>query len=474
MEIVTKDQKRRKKILEGPLLPVIISICAPIFLYNFFNAFYSVADAIIVSKIGASSVSAVATLSQIKNLLSSLGAGIASGGGIIVARLFGAGKLDEARKNSNITIALSCIIVFVILIVCIPLAKPLMLLGGATPNIIEIGYGYFIIQVINLGFVFFNSVFIAMIKAKGNTKIILILNLVSMAIKLGLSILFVYGFELKDMAWIAMATLISQIMMFIFLFIVMIDKNNAFQIRLNEIRLKKEEVKKIIKISFPIFFGKFIFSFGKVSVNKMCYHYGELVVGALGVSNDLCGVATTPLNSFEETTSTVVSQNLGNKQTKRAIKAFYTSFSISLILGIVGYVLIRYAFQDQLINLYNQNKESLDTVTFLGLIKNINRFDSLSIIALAINASVLGALYGFGQTKLTMILNISRVFVFRIPSLFIIQKCFPSIGAEAVGISMCISNIGIAVTSIIFLLLFLLHIKKKGYKENIIIPNNNK
>jgi Na+-driven multidrug efflux pump len=59
-----------------------------------------------------------------------------------------------------------------------------------------------------------------------------------------------------------------------------------------------------------------------------------------------------------------------------------------------------------------------------------------------------------------MVLNISRVFVFRIPVLWYLQTFHPEIGAEAAGISMGISNICIALASLACLGFFLLKIKK--------------
>lgn len=461
----SKDERRRNKILNGNLTKTIISICAPIFFYNLFNSFYSIIDAVVVSKINSTSVSAVASLSQIKNLLSSLGAGIASGGGIIVARMFGSGEFEKAKKNSNQVIAFSTILIAVLLIVCIPLAVPIMKLAGVSKELISIGTGYFVVEIITLAFVFYNSVFIAMEKAKGNTKIMFFLNIMVMTIKLSLSIVFIYVLEKDDIVWVGIATLIGQIGMFLVLLLIMLNKNNIFRMDFKEFKLYKDTVLEITKISFPIFLGKFIFSFGKVSVNAMCKEYGPLVVGALGVSNNLCGVATSPINSFEETTSTIVSQNLGNRNMKRAFSAFIRSFIISIALGIIGYVLIRFVFQDGLIELFNQNKDALDTEEFLRLIKEINRYDSLSIIALAINASVLGILYGFGQTKMTMILNISRVFLFRIPILWYLQNFHKDLGASAAGISMGISNLCVSVASICFLIYFIVKIKRYGYRE---------
>lgn len=456
-----KDLKRREKILYGNLTGVIISICAPIFLYNLFNSFYAVIDAVVVAKIDPTSVSAVAMLSQIQHLLSSLGAGMAAGGGIVVARLFGAGDMDGARFHSNQVISLSTVIIALLLAVCLPLALPIMRLSGVPEELIAIGTGYFIIQIVTLAFVFYNSVFMAMQKAKGNTKIMFWLNILVMIIKLSLSLLFIWGLEFTDIIWVAVATLIGQMIMFVILLLMMLDKSNTFLLKLSEFKLDAGVCKKIISISLPIFFGKFIFSFGKVSVNGMCKAYGPLVVGALGVSNNMNGLATTPINSFEEGTATIISQNLGAGNFKRAMQTFTRSFIMATSLGIVGYILIRFVLQDAIIGLYDQNALAAGAEEFLALIKSIHRYDSLSIISLAINASVLGVLYGFGQTKMTMVLNISRVFVFRIPVLWYLQTFHPEMGAEAAGISMGVSNICIAIASMICLLVFLVDVRKQ-------------
>ena len=461
-----KDLKRREKILNGNLALTIISICAPIFLYNLFNSFYAIIDAVVVSKINSTSVSAVASLSQIQHLLSSLGSGLAAGGGILVARQFGAGDMDKARFYSNQTVSLSNIIIAILLGTCIPLALPIMKISGVPGELISIGTGYFIVQIITLAFMFYNSVFIAMQKAKGNTKIMFVLNIAAMIIKLSLSVFFIWGLELKNIVWVAISTLIGQMMMFAVLLMMMLKKDNVFIIKVKEFKLSSFECRKIVSMSLPIFLGKFIFSFGKVSINAMCKSYGPLVVGALGVSNNINGMVTTPVNSFEEGTSTIISQNIGAKNIKRAIKTFKYSFFMATALGIVGYILVRFVCQDEIINLYNQNSQAEDTALFLATIKSIHRYDSLSILALAVNSAVLGVLYGFGQTKMTMILNISRVFVFRIPVLWYLQTFHKEIGAEAAGISMGISNICIAIASLTCLGIFLLKIKKIGY-ENI-------
>jgi len=189
-----------------------------------------------------------------------------------------------------------------------------------------------------------------------------------------------------------------------------------------------------------------------------------LVVGALSVSNHLNGIATTPIGAFEETESTIISQNLGNRNLKRAIECFFKGFVLSFLVGIVGWILIRFVFQGALIGLYSQEQDPEHAQEFMNYVRMIHNYDSWSIPSLAINSAVLGLLYGFGKTKITMAINIARAFVFRIPILLILLYCFPELGVECAGLSMGISNVCIALMSIVCLVVFLFQIRKKGYQ----------
>lgn len=457
-----KDAKRRDKILNGNLVSAIFAICMPLFIYNFFDTFYNFIDTIMVSNISAEGVSSVAAISQIKGLFGALGSGLAAGGGILIARAFGGNKIDEGKKIVNCLVSMG-LVVALILWLCIPFANPILLFCGYPKELINIGTGYFIVQLISLSIVLFNSIFIAIQKAKGDTESIFFLNIMSMIIKLGLTATFVYIFKVDSTIYVAISTLISQLVLFIIFFIQINSKNSLFKVNFFKLNFSKDLVKQILIISLPIFLGKFVFSFGKVSVNAMCKTYGVMVVGALSVSNSICGIATSPLNSFEEGGSTIVSQNLGNDNQKRAIKSFWYTLIIASITGLISYILIRFTFQPALISLFSKTKSIDSSITsdeFMNLIKSINDYDTLSIPALAINSAVLGVLYGFKKTKLTMIINISRVFLFRIPVLWYLQTFHPEMGAECAGISMGISNILIAVMSITVLLIFLRNLKK--------------
>lgn len=456
---ITKEEKIRRQVLTGNIWKVIIYITLPLFLYQFMNSFFNLLDQIMVAQIGDSSVSAVATISQIKTLISSLGLGIAGGGAILVSRKYGAGDIKEARKYANNMFTMS-LIVNAIFIILIPFSTLILKICQVPDDLLSISDGYFKLQMLEQILIVFNNIAIALEKSKGNTKIILIMNIVNMAVKLLLNLLFIYGFKVDSLIYIELASIIAQLSMSIIAGILMFRKSNIFRITFKELTLKWSYSKEVIKISFPLFLGKCIISLGKVSVNAMCGVYGSFTVGALGISNNICGLVTNPGAAFEDSQSSIVSQNLGNHNIKRTFKVFLRSVVILGIWALLGFLVTRVFFEDQIISLFST--ENVDP-EFLNQIKNIYQYDCLSIPALAINSVILGLLYGYGQTFLATINNLLRIAI-RVLTLFILQTFFPEIGAEAAGISMGISNIAIGLMAIIFLIIFFIKVKTKGYK----------
>ena len=463
----TKDIIRRDKILNGNILSVIVLVCLPLFIYNFFTSLYSFIDTFMASSISMEGVSSIASISQIKQMISSLGIGIASGGGILIARSFGSGDYEKGNKIIRVLVTLAFIISCLVLLICIPFSRQILLLCGLDETLLEVGISYFIVQIITLVISLYNSVFISIQKSKGDTKPIFYLNIVSMAIKLSLNLLFIYGFKVKDTMYIALSTLVAELILSIILYLRVNKKDSIFKVNLLSFDFSLKEMKSIVLISVPIILGKFMFAFGKVSVNAMCKNYGPMVVGALAISNNICGLITSPLLSFEEGGSTIISQNLGNKNPKRAFSSFIRCLIISLSIGIIGYVLVRFIFQDEIISIFASTQSEIIGMTsseFMALIKSISDYDTLSIIALSINSVVLGVLYGYGKTGLAMIVNIFRVVIFRVPVLWYLQTFHQELGAAAAGISMGISNILIAIMSTTILVIFLISQKKKEKK----------
>ena len=466
---LTQEKKKRYQILHGNILSTILMICLPLMLYSFFNSFYNIIDQIMANSIEENAISKIGVISQLKNSVSAFGAGIAGGGGVLVARYYGAGELDHAKKAGANMFLISIIISAIILLILIPLSYPILKIAQ-TPDITSSTVLYFILCLVELIFVSINNIFIGLEKIKGNSKKILVLNIGMLLIKLIFNVIFVYGIHVKSIIYLEISTMIAQFILFILGVFIMFGKKNMLQIKISNMRPKKIYIKPIISLSIPIFLGKFVMNLGKAVVNGLCgSFYGEatsnMVIGALGVSNNLSGLVTSPVGVFEEGSSTIVSQNIGNKNLKRTISTFKTTLLVAAFFCLIGFVLVRFVFLDQLTSLFsitkNQTKVTQDGLNMGQLIKEIFYFDSISIPALGLTSCLLGLLYGYGKTFLSGILNGSRILI-RIISLTILHAC--GVDYHAAGISMGISNILIGLMSLTFLIIFMVDLKKNGYK----------
>ncbi len=467
---LAKEKKKRYQILNGNITAAIIMICFPLAVYGFFNSFYSLIDSMMASLIkaeasgsGAVNISNVAVISQLKSMISAFGAGIAGGGGVLVSRYYGAGNLKKAKKTASNMVFISVILSLVLLLLLAPSAS-LILQVAQVPTINSDVILYFELILIELILVAINNIFICLEKIKGNSKKILILNVLALIIKLLMNVIFIFGFHVNKIIFLEIATIIGQAFIFIYGIIVLFSNKNLLKISLKEMKPEKEIIIKIFKLSIPIFLGKFVMSLGKAIVNALCGYYYSLatdglITGALGISNNLSGLVTSTTNVFEEGESTIVSQNIGNKNLKRTIKTFIRTLIIVGIISLVGFILVRFIFLDSLTGLFNKNNNSEKMSEY---VKEIFVYDCISIPSLGLTSALLGLLYGYGKTFLSSILNFSRIGI-RIISLIICHSV--GLNYQAAGISMGISNVLIGVLALIFLTIFLISLYKNGYRN---------
>ncbi len=436
-----KEAERRTFMLTGPALKVLISISLPLVFYNCLNQCFQFIDTLIAADISSNVVSAVSFIQQLQTMLLATGHALAVGGGIIISRYYGAGDMENVSKYISTLFFTGCAVALTILGIFVPLAKQFLIIMNMPEDLIQTGTTYFRIEICSLVSVFINTIYLATEKARGNTKRIMYYNLLVLFSKTILTVIFVYTVK-KDIIMLALATLLSHSVLTFIALINLSSKKNVFQVSVKKISFKWKFFKPIITLSLPIFLEKFVFAFGKAIVNSMAANYGSLIVGALGVSNRLGGCATTPPQGVQEAESTLISQNVGAQNKKRAVEFFFKTALVNLTMG-VFFLILMFNCKDLLINLFAKGN-----VDFAHEISKIYHYEIWGSIFLAAGTTVQGMLYGFGFTRLAMILNIIRLFGYRIPTLWYIQN-MTSLGSEGVGLTMFISNALYGITTII-------------------------
>lgn len=456
MDVTEKELERRRFILEGNEWKVIFAISMPVVIYNTMSQLFQFVDTLIAAGISTKVVSIVSFISSISWTMQTLGTGLAVGGGIIVARHFGSGDMEMVRKRISSILFITLFVSVAMTCIFVPFAKPFLTLLRMPPELIEDACTYFIIEVAGILFLFINMIYYSIEKACGNTKAYMWCNLLFSVLKTSFNIIFVYVLN-GGLTALPGATLLAQVIISGIAFSRLFSRKNPFRLSLKYCSFEKPFVSKLASLSVPVFMEKFIFAFGKVIVNSMCAFYGSSVIGALGVSNRIGGLSTQPPGGFEEGETTLISQNLGNGNLKRALNIFYKVFFINLVFALVCFI-ITGIFQQPLVLIFAKGDSA-----FAEAIAKIYYYERLDTILIAINTSVMGLLYGFGKTTIALYLNILRLFVYRIPPLFLFIH-YTNLGIEAVGIAMLVSNGMVGLTSGVVAIPLLAKIKRQHEK----------
>ncbi|MDR2822389.1 MAG: hypothetical protein LBV58_02420 [Acholeplasmatales bacterium] len=453
-KLSTKELNKREFLLHGNLFKVIGFLTIPLLVYSLFNYLYGIVDIFIVS---SSEMTSVIFIEEIKNAISAFGSGIAVGGTVIVARLLGKNDIDKAKEAASQVFVFALLVSIGVSLITSIFAKDLLILLRATDNIIANGVGYFIVQMLTTTIMAMNSVFIGLEKSKGNTSIVLKLNLSAMVIKILLSLLFVKVFHLNA-TFVAIATLIAQLFILSIGFKILFSKNNSLKIVLKGFKFKKDVIKEIFFLSIPIFIGKFLFSIGKVLINIIATSYGDDVLTAFGLAVRVPSIASSMAGTFEDTEVAVVSQNLGNRNLKRTFQSFFVSVFYSVLIAIPLIILITIFFEP-ILSLTNSNTE--ENILFMA--RKLFYWERWSALTSALIGVTTNLFVGYKKTSVSFILNIVRIFVLRIPVLYLLQ--FLGIDYMALGVTMFISNLVTLLVGVTLFLIFYFKVRNYGYQD---------
>ena len=451
-----KDESFREYVLTASPLRVLFTVCAPLAMYQAMQQIFKIMDTLMAAHVSASAVSAISSLTQITAMVSALGSGLAVGGCIRISESYGQGDYEMVRKRTSTLYAVTVIVSLAVAIVLIPFATPFLRLLKTPQELIDAGVGYFRVEVLSLVLSFFNTVYIGIERSRGHSKRILNLNLAVVIVKLGLSAIFVYVFQF-GVLMISVASLISHGVLTAYALLTMPRDEGAFRFSFSAVGFEKKTVNPILRLSYPVAAEKILFASGKVIVNAMSGLYGALTVGALGISNNIGGFTTNLHAGTMDGASSLISQTRGAGKYKRTLQFFWRLMAIDVAIGAIGWIAIN-ATLPWMAELFAHSKEQYDPV-FADMIIQIHRYEMMGYVTLGINSAVNALLLGYGYAKLAMVLNVARVFVFRVPVLWALQQ-FTNMGAEATGVTMMVSNVATGIASLVVLPPVLTRIRK--------------
>lgn len=304
-------------------------------------------------------------------------------------------------------------------------------------------------------FLFMINLFTAVKQAQGDTVKPMLLNLLGIMINLILDPLFLIVFHF-GIGGAAFATLIAKIPCALIGLILLTKSDQLIRISFKNFVFDQKMIYAIIKIGLPTAIGGSTMQLGTLIMTRNVNVYGYIATSAYGIGNKINSLITMPASGVGSAVSTIVGQNMGAGNTERAKKTFHYSLKMcTLFLLILGFIFSRHPVSQTMVSFFSTDAKVIPLAA-----------DYLSIIAFWCFTNAFynvsqGLFQGCGHTLITMLVDASRIWLFRLLSLWICANVF-HMGVASVWYSVVISN---GTSAIILYLLYWTGIWKKGYAD---------
>ena len=261
----------------------------------------------------------------------------------------------------------------------------------------------------------------------------MLLNFLGIVINMILDPLFMLVLDLNIMG-AALATLAAKLPSAVIAFYALTRPSRTISIDLRKLQFEKEKLMSILKVGLPTAIGGSTMQLGFLLMSKNVYQYGTEAMAAYGIGNKVNSLITLPTNGIGSAVATIVGQNVGAEQYDRAEKGYKLARNISILFLLVGGMILSFApISKAIVGIFSDD----DVVVAMAA-------DFLSIMAFwcwtnGIYNSSIGLFQGTGHTEVTMLVDVSRLWVFRFLTLFLFETVF-HMGVRSIWYSVVVSN----------------------------------
>lgn len=330
---VSMEAVNKNLMTEGAIWKKIIYFAMPVFFGNLFQQLYNTADSLIVGNfLGSEALAAVSSSGNLIFLLVGFFNGIAMGGGVIIARYFGARDSENLERAIHTSVAFGIAASLILTIFGMALAPQILKWMGTPDEVMALSVSYFRIYFAgSFGFVMYN-IFVGILQAVGDSKHPLFYLIVSSIVNIILDIVLV-GFLHYSVGAAALATIISQFISAILCLHLLLHTKSEYRLIPSRIRFDKEMLYQIIRLGLPAGLQNSIIGFANVVVQSNINAFGQVAMAGCGAFSKIEGFGFLPITSFTMALTTFVGQNLGARQYERTLKGARFGIICSMVLA---------------------------------------------------------------------------------------------------------------------------------------------
>ncbi len=446
------SEKNREQILSGNMMKAILALAVPVIINSFLQTMYNLTDTYWLGTLGTEELAAINLITPVQNIVVNFGSGITVAGSVLIAQYIGAGKREDARSMANQIFA--CAVLFAVLcaLVCNLTTPAIVTWLGAEGDTWTYSRIYMQLVILDMPFLYTVNIYAAIHQAQGDTVRPMLLNLLGITFNMVLDPLFMVGFR-WGVAGAALATVMAKAVPAAIAFILLHSQTAPIRLELKRLKFEREKLKSIVVIGLPTAIGGSTMQFGFLLMSKSVFKYGTQAMAAYGIGNKVNGLISLPSNGIGSAVATIVGQNVGAGQLERAREGYKLSMKMIVVfLFVGGMILSRMPISTAIVRIFSEDGEVIAMAAeFLSIM-------AFWVFTNGVYNSTMGLFQGCGHTEVTMLVDVSRLWVFRFATLYVCERLL-HMGVRSIWYSVVVSN---GISAVLLYLVYLTGYWKKA------------
>ncbi len=396
----------------------VIRLAIPIMLQALLVNGVTFVDTLMIGQLGEVAIAAIGVASQLFFLITMFLYGIASGSSIFISQFWGAQDKDGISKVISISIIFTIVSISAISIYSTLNPTSLMLFFSKDKEIIKCGNTY--LQVVGFSYVLTGLSFIYAtgLRSINDTKTPLILSIIALSLDVIGNYVLIFGIGIFPELGVLGGAISTSFSRFVelLLYIIITNKRKDCPIRFSFNSLKSIERKfaiKMLKTTAPVIFNNIFWSIGMISYKVAFSKIGTDALAAVQIVESINNLFLVLIQGYAGSIAIVIGNMIGANQEEDVKKYSKTIILYSGITGIVAAILL-YISSSLFVSLFNVNDEvyklSMNALVSLSIMLPI-KFLNIS--------TIVGLLRAGGDTKYTMVLELTSIWIVGVPLTFI-------------------------------------------------------
>ena len=397
---------------------LLIKFSVPAIVGMMVSALYNMVDRIFIGNaqnLGLNGIAGITIGFPISLIMIATGVLFGIGGATFFSINLGKKDFSTVDRTLGNAFSLSMISGFIIALIGEIFLIPILTILGASSEVLPYSSDYMRVIFIGTPFVISSMVLNNFIRANGQPKLAMLTMFLGAGTNLILDPLFIYIFNM-GMFGAALATIISQIVSFIWTVSYFINNNNPHKFTKNNLFLNGNIVVNIVFLGLPLFLFQLSSSLLNIILNKsLMIHGSDIAISAIGITNSVQVILLMPIVGLNQGLQPIVSYNFGAKKYDRIREAQKLAIIYSTLIATFGWIVTRF-FSLQVASLFTKDEKLIKiSVVFLQTWLMCYPLNGFSTIAPNFFQAT-------ARPKIAMFLNLTRQVLVLIPSVMIFSS----------------------------------------------------